>query len=162
LTNIDPGRYLRLVGTLGAKAMHRLLQTVIIALLALTGSALADPVRVQDPGKFCQDLFADISPFNSSDIASKVATTIGNPAARETLQNALKILDSKKIDFWKKVIDRDVSGALRQIVYYAYVENLGFLYFRLNFKMTSTGWILANFNFKSESNELFPKDFVDN
>jgi hypothetical protein len=27
--------------------------------------------------------------------------------------------------------------------------------------MTSTGWILANFNFKSETNELFPKDFVE-
>jgi hypothetical protein len=27
--------------------------------------------------------------------------------------------------------------------------------------VTSTGWILANFNFKTETNELFPKDFID-
>ena len=32
---------------------------------------------------------------------------------------------------------------------------------RFNFKMSKDGWILANFNFKSETNELFPKDFVD-
>jgi hypothetical protein len=27
--------------------------------------------------------------------------------------------------------------------------------------MTSTGWILANFSFKDETNELFPKDFTE-
>jgi hypothetical protein len=52
-------------------------------------------------------------------------------------------------------------GALRQIVYYSYLEGLGFVYFRFNFKMTSTGWILANFSFKDETNELFPKDFTE-
>jgi hypothetical protein len=40
------------------------------------------------------------------------------------------------------------------------VEDIGFVYFRFNFKMTGTGWVLANFNFKSETEELFPKDFV--
>jgi hypothetical protein len=73
----------------------------------------------------------------------------------------MKLLESKKIDFAKKVIDKEFSNALRQIVYYAYVENIGFVYFRVNFKMTSTGWILASFNFKSETNEIFPKDFVE-
>jgi hypothetical protein len=72
----------------------------------------------------------------------------------------MKILDNKRIDFSKKVIDKEIGGALRQIMYYVYVEDVGFLYFRLNFKMTSTGWILANFTFKSETNELFPKDFT--
>jgi hypothetical protein len=142
--------------------MRRLFQAVIIALVALTGSALADPVRIPDAAKFCDDLFADVSSFKSGDIATKVAAAIGKPEARETLQNGMKILEGKKIDYWKKVVDKDYSNSLRQIVYYAYVDNIGFLYFRLNFKMTSTGWILANFNFKSEGNELFPKDFVDN
>jgi len=41
----------------------------------------------------------------------------------------------------------------------SHVENLGFVYFRFNFKMTSKDWVLANFNFKSESAELLPKDF---
>jgi hypothetical protein len=142
--------------------MRHLFRAALIVLIAFAGSAFADSaMRIQDPGKFCDDLFADISPFKSSQIAKKIAVAIGKPEATETMTNGLKLLDDKKIDFSKKVIDRDINNALRQIVYYAYVENIGFVYFRINFKMTSTGWILANFNFKSETNELFPKDFVE-
>jgi hypothetical protein len=142
--------------------MRRLFQTAVVIFFAWMGPALADPIaRVQDPAKFCDDLFANISPFKSAEIAKKVAAGIGKPEAAETLTNAMKLLDEKKIDFSKKVIDRDINNALRQIVYYAYVENIGFLYFRINFKMTSTGWILASFNFKMETNELFPKDFIE-
>jgi hypothetical protein len=141
--------------------MRRLFQTAIIVFLTTTGAALADPVRIQDPGKFCDDLFAKISPFKPSEMARKVAATIGKPEVAESLETGMKVLDDKKVDFSKKVIDKDIGNALRQIVYYAYVENVGFLYFRLNFKMTGTGWVLANFNFKGETNELFPKDFVE-
>jgi hypothetical protein len=141
--------------------MAGLFRAAIIVFFVLTGAAVADPARVQDPGKFCDNLFANISPFKSADMATKVAAAIGKPEAVENLENGMKLLEDKKVDFVKKVIDKDINGALRQIVYYAYVENAGFLYFRLNFKMTSTGWILANFNFKSEVNELFPKDFVE-
>ena len=106
--------------------------------------------------------FSPIShPSRPAKSPRKSPTTIGKPEAAETIENGLKLLDGKKFDISKKVIDRDINGALHQIVYYAYVENVGFLYFRLNFKITSTGWILANFNFKSETNELFPKDFVE-
>jgi len=59
------------------------------------------------------------------------------------------------------VIDKDYNGGLRQIVYYSYHEGLGFVYFRFNFKMTSTGWILTNFSLKDETDELFPKGFTD-
>jgi hypothetical protein len=142
--------------------MGRLVQGVVVIFLALTGVAFADqPARVQDPGKFCDDLFANISPFKAAEMSKKIAAAIGKPEAAAALENGMKILQDKKIDFSKKVIDKDISNALRQIVYYAYVESVGFLYFRINFKMTSTGWILANFNFKSETNELFPKDFVE-
>lgn len=46
-------------------------------------------------------------------------------------------------------------------MYYAHVEDIGFVYFRYNFKMTGAGWRLVNFTFKEETNELFPKDFID-
>ena len=51
----------------------------------------------------------------------------------------LKILEDKNFDFTKKVVDKDYNNALRQIVFYSYIKNLGFVYFRFNFKMTSTG-----------------------
>jgi hypothetical protein len=146
----------------GDEMRRYVFQIATIIFLAFGSPALADaPIRVQDPAKYSQELFSNISPFKASEIARKVAATIGKPEAAETIENGLKLLDGKKIDISRKVIDRDINGALHQIVYYAYVENLGFLYFRLNFKITSTGWILANFNFKSETNELFPKDFVE-
>jgi hypothetical protein len=75
------------------------------------------------------------------------------------VQGALRVFDGKNFDFSKKVIDNEVGGALRQIIHYSYVEQVGFIYFRFNFKMTSKGWVLANFNFKSETNELLRKDF---
>ena len=73
----------------------------------------------------------------------------------------LKILEDKNFDFTKKVIDKDYNNALRQIVFYSHIKNLGFMYFRFNFKMTSTGWVLANFTLKDETNELFPRDFME-
>ena len=73
----------------------------------------------------------------------------------------LKILEDKNFDFTKKVIDKDYSNALRQIVFYSYIKNLGFAYFRFNFKMTSTGWVLSNFTFKDETNKLFPREFME-
>jgi hypothetical protein len=141
--------------------MRYVAQIATIIFLTFVSGALADTaIRVQDPAKFSEDLFANISPFKASDIAKKVAATIGKPEAAETIENGLKLLDGKKIDIAKKVVDRHINGALHQIIYYAYVENIGFVYFRVNFKITSTGWVLANFNFKTETNELFPKDFV--
>jgi hypothetical protein len=139
--------------------MRYVAEIATIIFLTFVSGALADTaIRVQDPAKFSEDLFANISPFKASDIAKKVAATIGKPEAAETIENGLKLLDGKKIDIAKKVVDRDINGALHQIIYYAYVENIGFVY--LNFKITSTGWVLANLNFKTETNELFPKDFV--
>jgi hypothetical protein len=90
-----------------------------------------------------------------------ISETIGKPSLAENLQNALNALASKKIGYSDKVVDHSFGKGLRQIVYYCFVENIGFVYFRFNYKMSDHGWILANFIFKTETNELFPKDFVD-
>jgi hypothetical protein len=146
----------------GDQLMRYAFQIATLIFIGFGSCAFADAaLRIQDPAKFSQDLLANISPFNAGEVARKVAATIGKPEAVETIVNGLKAVDGKKIDISRKVVDRDINGALHQIIYYAYVENVGFLYFRLNFKITSTGWILANFNFKTETNELFPKDFVE-
>jgi hypothetical protein len=90
-----------------------------------------------------------------------LSDTVGNPSYAENLQNALNALTGKKIEYSDKIVDNTYGKSLRQIVYYCFVENIGFIYFRFNFKMSGHGWILANFNFKTETNELFPKDFID-
>jgi hypothetical protein len=124
----------------------------LVATLAFAMPAFADTaLRIQDPEKFITDIFGTPPRVNATE-ATKTIT--------DTLERALKIFDGKKIETFKKVIDNDFGGALRQIIYYAYVEDVGFVYFRFNFKMTGTGWLLANFTFKSETEELFPKDFI--
>lgn len=133
----------------------------LITVLAFTTSAFADAaVRIEDPEKFVIDLFGTPPRLNGAEIAKTIAITIGKPSVADTVENGLKVLDGKKIEAFKKVIDNDFGGALRQIVYYTYVPDIGFVYFRFNFKLAATGWILANFNYKSETEELFPKDFI--
>ncbi len=138
------------------------LRIVFAAILASTiPASAADALRVPDPGKFCEDVVQKLANKARREAVDLVANSIGKPESSGTLMNALQVFDGKNFDFTRKVIDRDYNGGLRQIVYYSYVENLGFTYFRCNFKMTSTGWILANFAFKDETTELFPKDFIE-
>lgn len=137
----------------------RMIFAAILA-LAVPASA-AEPRRIPDLDKFCEEIVQTISNKARREAADLVANTIGKPELSGTLANALQVFEGKNFDFTKKVVDKDYNGALRQIVYYSYIENLGFAYFRFNFKMTGSGWLLANFTFKDETIELFPKDFIE-
>jgi hypothetical protein len=164
--------------TSGTKSMRNVLTIAFALLLAWHEPVLAQASRnilerlrterVQPPGqfrpidnpeKFAEDLVQTIANGAPNDAAATISDAIGQPAALSKIQNAFQAFNGKKFDFSKKVIDNEIGGALRQIVHYSYVEQLGFIYFRFNFKMTSKGWVLANFTFKSETDELLPKDF---
>ena len=119
---------------------------VVAAILASILSAKgAEVSRIQDADKFCGDVLSAISHNQLRKAVDMIAGTTGQPDSASALLSGLNLLDGKNFDFTKKVFDKDFNGALRQIVYYSYVDNLGFLYFRFNFKMTSTGFILSNF-----------------
>ena len=142
--------------------MPNVLKLAFAAILALAVPASsAEPVRIGDPDKFSEEIVQTISQKSPRDAADMIANTIGKPDASDSLLKFLQIFEGKNFDFTKKAIDKDYNGAVRQIVYYSYLKGLGFVYFRFNFKMTSTGWILAHFSFEDETNELFPKDFTD-
>ena len=114
---------------------------------------------IDNPEKFTADLVQTIANGAPNDAAATISEAIAQPGVLSKIQNAFQVFSGKKFDFSKKVIDNEIGGALRQIIHYSYVEQLGFIYFRFNFKMTSKGWVLANFTFKSETDELLPKDF---
>ena len=138
------------------------LRIVFAAILALAlPAAAAEPRRISDPDNLCQEVMQDLSNKARGEAVDLIVSSIGKPDFSTTLANALQVFEGKNFDFTKKVIDKDYNGGLRQIVYYSYIENLGFIYFRFNFKMTSRGWVMANFTFKDETNELFPKDFTE-
>ena len=123
--------------------------------------AIAEPKYVDDPDKYAAEVMQLLVKGDMATLAKTVTDSIGKPESADTLKNALGMLNGKTIDYNGKVIDNTFGKSLRQIVYYSFVDSVGFIYYRFNFKMSSKGWILANFNFKTETNELFPKDFVD-
>ena len=139
--------------------MRTLLVIMFAGLLTLSAAAAEEPISIPDPGKFAavQSLAAN----GTQNAPATIVTAIGRSSALDGFRSSLAPLDGKKYDFMQKVYEKDYDGALRQIVYYAHVEDIGFVYFRYNFKMTGAGWRLVNFTFKEETNELFPKDFID-
>ena len=141
--------------------MRSILAIVFAGLVAFSAAAADEPISVPDPGKFAADTMQSLATSGTKTAAPTIVNTIGRPGALDAFRSSLAPLDGKKYDFMQKVLERDYAGALRQIVYYAHVENIGFVYFRYNFKMTGAGWRLVNFSFKQEIDELFPKDFID-
>jgi hypothetical protein len=140
--------------------MRKIFTVAFALLLAWHAPLQAQTFRpINNPEKFAADVVQTIANGASNDAAMTISEAIGQPGSLSAIQGALRVFDGKNFDFSKKVIDNEVGGALRQIIHYSYVEQAGFIYFRFNFKMTSKGWVLANFNFKSETTELFPKDF---
>jgi hypothetical protein len=143
------------------EAMRNTAAMVMAMLLAWQLSAWAQPKPIGSPDKFSGDVIELIARGAAKDAAVTITDVMGQPAAAINIQNALQVFEGKRFDYSKKVIDNNIADALRQIIHYSFVENVGFVYFRFNFKMSSKGWLLANFTFKTETNELFPKDLVD-
>ena len=145
--------------------MRKLLIAIAaLACLISSQSFAADPIPVSDPEKFANKVIEELGRNGSSAVADRITRQVGRPEGAGDMRKFLQFFDNKKFDYSRKVIDHDYGGALRQIVIYSYVkaeQNSGFMYFRFNYKMSSAGWILANFAFKDETNELFPKDWLD-
>lgn len=133
---------------------------VTIFFLLLAPVAVANPPIVDDPDAFAARIIQLMASNKSVDAAKSIAVQVGKPELADNIGKALSILHDKKFDYTKKVIDKEYNGALRQIIYYAFIDGLNFVYFRFNYKMSSRGWVLANFFFKDEAQELFPKDIV--
>jgi hypothetical protein len=136
--------------------MRQSIFTLFIFCLLTAAAFAADPKAITDPDRFSEEILNDFSGNRISDVATKIADVVGIPEQKANVENSLKLLEGRKFEYRKKVVDRDYAGALRQIVHYAFVRDVGFVYFRFNYKQTGSGWVLANFNYTSETNELFP------
>jgi hypothetical protein len=151
---------------LGLSARAAFLQTATVAgLISLCFIVSAWPQLrakpIGNPDTFAEDVMQKFTQGRYDDVANLIFDTMGQPSQGEAIKTVPQIFAGKRFDYSTKVIDNSFGKGLRQIVYYANVEGLGFIYFRFNLKMTSKGWVLANFTFKEETAGLFPKDFVD-
>ena len=139
----------------------RFMLAFLLGLVALSGSAIAEVQPVADPDQYAKDIMAFVSNGDEAGVAKKITQTLGKPEAEQTFENGLGALKGKKVDLADKVIDKTFGKSLRKIVYYCYVENIGYVYFRFNFKLAGNGWHMVHFMFRSETQELFPKDFIE-
>jgi hypothetical protein len=130
--------------------------TLLILCLLTPSAFAAEPSAIADPEKFSEEILTDFAGSRISDIATKISVATGVLEQKPGIESTLKPLDGEKFEYWKKVVDKDYAGALCQIVHYAHVRDVGFTYFRFNYKQTGSGWVLANFNYSNETTELFP------
>lgn len=144
-----------------AYSMSNIFKFVAVLICISVPALAAGFIPIEDPDAFSSDILTKLSTKRLAEAATLLVDHMAQPNAAEPLSNALRIFDGKSFNFSSKVIDKEYNNALRQIIYYSYVKDLGFFYFRLNFKASSAGWILTSFTFKAETNELFPKDFTD-
>jgi hypothetical protein len=134
-----------------------------ISLLLLSSLVIAaEPIRIDDPERSSEEIMEDFAQQRILEAAKKLADFVGSPEQQSSIAATLEFLKGKQILYHKKVIDKDFNGALRQIIQYSYVKDVGFVYFRFNYKQSGTGWIMANFLFQTETMELFPPTFQNN
>lgn len=95
------------------------------------------------------------------DFVGMLADLIGTPEQKASLLNTFGVLKGKKAELIDKVVDKSYGTSLRQIVYFLPYSDYNFIYLRFNFKRTGKGWIMANFLYKNETQEIFPPGFVE-
>jgi hypothetical protein len=117
------------------------------------------PKMIQDPEKFSLEVFGTPVLGKPAEMSKQLAEALGIPDLGE-LEKAFRFFEGKKADVFAKVIDNQFGGALRQIMYYACYDRVGFFYFCFNFKLTGKGWLIAHFNLNNEVQRLFPKDLI--
>jgi hypothetical protein len=140
----------------------RIRTIVFAAVLALTGAAArADVVTVQDPDKWIEAAMKDIADGKTDDFARNFLKLIDKPNIFDSFSANLKILNQIAPPvFFEKVQDTKYGTALREVIYLALYRQTDYMYFKFTMKNNKAGWLISNFEFKSEPAELFPKGFV--
>ena len=144
--------------------MQGTLRIVFAAMLVLVlPASAAEPHRISDPDKVCEEILHDMSNRALHEAVDLIANSLGRPQAATNLAQALQVLEGKNFDFIRKVVDKDYNGGLRQIVYHAYVESMGFIIvtFGSILRCLAAAGFWRTYAWKDESSELLPTDFVD-
>jgi hypothetical protein len=140
----------------------RIHMIVLAAVLALTGAnARADVVVLKDPDAWIETALKDISAGKTDDFARNFLKLIDKPDIFDSFSGNLQVLSRiAPPAFMEKVQDVKYGAALREVIYLALYNQTDYMYFKFTMKKNSGGWLISNFEFKSEPADLFPKDFV--
>ncbi|MFT3988258.1 hypothetical protein [Aestuariivirga sp.] len=135
----------------------------VLAALVLSGPSVraGTPQAIDDPAKFAQEISDLIAKSQTEEAASQVAAIVGVPEQTAMLSGLVSTFKGHPLGVEDKVIDKTFGTSLHQIIYMFSFDQASFVYVRYNFKKTGIGWILANFNYQTETQGLFPPSFVE-
>lgn len=136
----------------------RLRHFVLAALLAATPvSARAEIVVLQDPDKWIEEALADISAGKTDEFARNFLKIIDKPRMFDSFAGNLRVLGRIAPPvFIEKISDAKYGPALRQVMYVGLYNQTDYMYFKFTLKKNRGGWLISNFEFKSEPGDLFP------
>jgi hypothetical protein len=144
------------------------ISTVARVSLIIVGLLFAASHAVAGSAKIVDDMDATALAMSEAfgedrldDFAGLLADLVGTPEQKASLQNTFGAFKGKKAELIDKVVDKSYGTSLRQIVYFLPYSDYNFLYLRFNFKRTGKGWIMANFWYKNETQEIFPPGLVE-
>ena len=124
-------------------------------------AARAEIVVVQDPDAWIEAALKDIAAGKTDDFARNFLKIIDKPNIFDSFSGNLKVLARIAPPvFMEKVQDVKYGTALREVIYLALYRQTDYMYFKFTMKKNNNGWLISNFEFKSEPADLFPKDFV--
>ena len=140
----------------------RILKLAFIAFLALGPIATRAEITVlPDPDKWIETALQDISQGKTDDFARNYLKLIDKSGIFDSFSGNLRVLSRIGPPvFVEKVQDTKYGTALREVTYVALYRQTDYMYFKFTIKKNKGGWLISNFEFKSEAADLFPKDFV--
>jgi len=139
------------------KALKLILPVLVLVFLGDVRS-FADEQAIAD-----QDALAlETTTLAISDPAAAVdkVISLGNPTSqRDVFVASLKVAQNFQGGIIDKVWDKTYGTTLRQIIYMVSQDGKGTIYFRFNFKRWPKGWVLSNFAFDANDQQMFPPDW---
>ena len=140
----------------------RILKLAFIALLTLSSvAARAEITVLPDPDKWIESALQDISRGKTDDFARNFLKLIDKTSIFDSFAGNLRVLGRIGPPvFVEKVQDTKYGTALREVTYVALYRQTDYMYFKFTIKKNKGGWLISNFEFKSEAADLFPKGFV--
>ena len=123
--------------------------------------ARADVVILADPDKWIEQALKDISDGKTDQFARNFLVLIDNEKKFDSFAGNLKVLSRIAPPlFVEKVQDVRFGTVLREVNFVALYGQNDYIYFKFTMKKNRGGWLISNFEFKSEPADLFPKDFA--
>jgi hypothetical protein len=138
--------------------------TILSGLVSSLTTSIAQQAQVPiaDPAQFSTTFIKQLETSGAEAVSEIIGRAVGNPAGKAALTPHLIPFEKKSSKMYGIASDVDFNGFVRVIIVYTYglIDQSPYLYFRFTFKNSPEGWLLTNFNFKTEPQEAFPAEFL--